>query len=241
MVQEIVLSKAITIHCGDDTSAWELLIDARMDEAIYMSSNIDKYYNHTVADAISRSIFRLMHLAASRSHCYSMPKSLTGGLSEEENVLDLFTFHSDTVCLDRRDKVYALLSLRPSVAARIRPDYSITLLELFVRLCEDIFEHGDRYGAIAMLIGYLCLENREVHEVIETFLDADSATSRKFADEERMSILHRTIDEVFLSRVEDEITDYDSDIVSLDVLRTKATEARATLKREGSIGVLPYM
>lgn len=210
-----------------------------MQELIAVDSTTD-ILDHSSAAARFASTHLVSQLIDSRSECHQMLDPLAGGARLEDSIDDLIRLHPDTVCEDRRDKVYALLSLRPSIAARIRPDYSISLLELFVQLCGDTFQHCNSYGVISTLVRHLRFDYKELHEVIETFLDADSVASRKFTDEERMEILHQTIDEVFLSRVQDDVTDSDSNIVSLDALRAKATEVQDYLEREGWLRRVVY-
>lgn len=66
-----------------------------------------------------------------------------GFASSMDHFLDLFVQYGYAECDDRRDRVYALLSLLKTLhldTHRITPDYTITIPELFVRVYETTFD-----------------------------------------------------------------------------------------------------
>ena len=221
VIQEVVSAKSIVIHCGDDTSTWEALIEARVNE----------YCLKKPSPVFHQSIIQVYTLDLIRTEYHLTPGSLTDPVDRgknEDSILVLMEMFSHTACEDRRDKLYALLSLRPATFARLRPDYTISLIELFTRVCLEIFNHGDELRVVDRLLKTLALNLSEVVEVLDTFLDANASTSRRFRLEGRAEVLCAVTDQVF--RLLD-IADLDG--AAREGVRAKAAEAQAFLEREG--------
>ena len=163
IVQELVLAKDITVQCGTSVKPWKDLIRystkfllTSKDLASVMSYKTD-FVAHIVWDDIDLdkvkgptcTAFReeltkllfLLELRASRT-VLAMSKT-TSGLrvppkyqAEIYQIAHLGIRSLGRGCVDRRDYVYALLTLdvTPELHA-FYPDYSIDEAELFIRIC----------------------------------------------------------------------------------------------------------
>ena len=132
--QELLLAKDVTIFCGDDKSSWNDLIESRFSKPANDRLSI-------VFDNVSWSVNRVFHGETPPEHCLHFFK-LARYRREGTRNLRLFNLMMDfkrTECFDRRDKVYAFLSLDEHDVkdATISPDYSVSYLKLFVMVFDQ--------------------------------------------------------------------------------------------------------
>lgn len=177
IVQEVVVAKELIIFCGDDVSDWERLIASRLspkdnDNPEGGHTNLDEtrlrhYQFAKIGHIVSLYEARAQWRKTSRMTLHDGQHDST--IIESINMLG--SYH-DTKCEDRRDKVYALLSLATPYLG-IRPDYSISMLQLFLRLCGRIA--GEDSLAFDTLFQSISLEREELISILQMLLNGPVA------------------------------------------------------------------
>ncbi|KAI3325421.1 heterokaryon incompatibility protein-domain-containing protein [Xylariaceae sp. AK1471] len=144
VVQEAVFPKKITLVYGDVTSSWEFLsevVDAW--ERTKLHDLMPSEYGKVIG-----RIIRLVKDITRNRELYRAP--LSG--NESRSLLGTLRDFSYRKATDDRDKVYALLGLFQG-RTDIRPDYSITVTEVYSATILDILKHDD--GSLRALAGDL--------------------------------------------------------------------------------------
>lgn len=121
IIQELVLARDITIHCGDQAVSWSCLraLDKK-DSWSHLDSPLD--WSSCFNDTVIRSIFE--HLFEHRE--LELRHSTLGGM---------FKLYPARKCADPRDQIYSLLSLDDVNRDRetpLRVDYDIDLCNLLL-------------------------------------------------------------------------------------------------------------
>ena len=126
VVQEIAAARSVLIQCGPDNLSWaalEKLLDPRKKEHLLFPAGHLERYKH-VADLFQNT-----------TRFDSVEYDLeTDSPLDMQDLFELVEKFRNTECQDRRDKVYALLSLL-GPGMTIEPDYTSSPAELFVRVC----------------------------------------------------------------------------------------------------------
>ena len=131
VVQEIALAKTIRVHCGNDWQDWDSLIGRRIEDRVD-TADFDGISSIEYGDERFQKLnmlFAAPHLNDLLDHVWALNnarKAKNAGLLE--TLMEWLKY--DLKCSDRRDNVYALLSLCIQQAS-IPPDYQIGIPKLF--------------------------------------------------------------------------------------------------------------
>lgn len=144
VLQEILLAKAITVHCGDDYQDWDRILRAKFEgrDRDYFDGILISMADKWRADSLNTGDQVKFRNVLWRMELYVIPwcnnlKPL--GLTETIR----WSMLLDLQCLDRRDRIYALLSLQ-SGDTTITPDYTIDAPELLLRWHKDNYISGHK-------------------------------------------------------------------------------------------------
>ena len=168
IIQEIILAKSIVVHCGADHADWDSLVrpnwpDLSFDNISLHSSKLTKAVGIDAAKRFRSNVQTLEALAHSRISYWRDRGSAIPGT----NIVFLPTAFTSNECFDRRDKIYAMLSLEPDEDFRnsIGVDYSISIEELFVRVLVALEQHWNEWLAATKLVKILDVSQREASEL----------------------------------------------------------------------------
>ncbi len=153
IIQEVVLAKDLVCHCGPDVGGWDDLLGERLDPRMResISTNATATEGHSRAPNVLARVLTMSNtlkpvsnllearvLYGSQDHQQQLPKTPHYAELREtkKSTVLLSTLAAHTRCADRRDKVYALLSIDPSkmLQNEIGVDYTITAVELYVKV-----------------------------------------------------------------------------------------------------------
>jgi hypothetical protein len=152
IIQEIVLARELLCYCGPDVASWDELLGERLDprtrEPVGMSVTATKRntrsLNVLARELTGNALKPVSNLCEARilygrhDQPQQPPKT-----QHYANIRDmprttavLSTLTRYTRCADKRDKIYAVLSIDPSEMLReeVEIDYRISAVELFVRV-----------------------------------------------------------------------------------------------------------
>jgi hypothetical protein len=204
-VQEIICVKAIIVHCGADCASWENLIRPRIyavgglqfDGISLVSSNLKKAVGLQAASQFVENAQNIENLANSRWSYWQARDTAASG----HQIVYLFPQFASNGSFDRRDKIYAMLSLEPEEAFRdaVGVDYKISVEELFARVL-GAMEHRRWNGRLAAssLVRIFAMSRREVSELL-THL----GTRTRAPSAESLSYLERYVHDGELSPFSD--------------------------------------
>ena len=132
IIQEVVLAKSLVLHCGPDTLVWERLPPCEKLETFDGIHHLLKSRSHS---GYRRGEFRLGQLQNRRRRQMTVPAWIKDNFRHSSSIVRWYTDLSNTIghlaltfsdwkCTDRRDKIYALLSLedRTPLQKSIHPD-----------------------------------------------------------------------------------------------------------------------
>jgi hypothetical protein len=205
IVQEIICVKAIIVHCGADCASWENLIRPRIyavgglqfDGISLVSSNLKKAVGLQAASQFVENAQNIENLANSRWSYWQARDTAASG----HQIVYLFPQFASNGSFDRRDKIYAMLSLEPEEAFRdaVGVDYKISVEELFARVL-GAMEHRRWNGRLAAssLVRIFAMSRREVSELL-THL----GTRTRAPSAESLSYLERYVHDGELSPFSD--------------------------------------
>lgn len=168
IVQEIILARTIVVHCGADHADWDSLVrpnwpDLSFDKISLHSSKLTKAVGIDAAKRFRSNAQTLEALAHSRISYWRDRGNAVPGT----NIVFLPTAFARNECFDRRDKIYAMLSLEPNEEFRnsIGVDYSISIEELFARVLFALEQHWNEWLAATKLIKIFDMSQREAGEL----------------------------------------------------------------------------
>lgn len=173
IVQEIICAKSIVVHCGADSAAWEDLIRPRIhavgalqfDGISLVSSKLEKAVGPEAASRFVGNAHNIENLANSRWSYWQARDTAKPG----HQITYMFPQFASNGSFDRRDKIYAMLSLEPEKAFRdaVGVDYKISVEELFARVL-GAMEHRRWNGRLAAssLVRIFNMSRREVSELL---------------------------------------------------------------------------
>jgi hypothetical protein len=168
IIQEIILARNIVVHCGADRADWDSLVrpnwpDLSFDNISLHSSKLTKAVGADAAKLFRNNVQTLEALAHSRLSYWRDRGSAVPGT----NIVFLPTAFASNECFDRRDKIYAMLSLEPDEDFRnsIGVDYSISVEELFARVLVALEQHWNEWLAVTKLIKIFDMSQREASEL----------------------------------------------------------------------------
>ncbi|KAK5467585.1 hypothetical protein LTS15_000558 [Exophiala xenobiotica] len=190
IVQETVHAKAIVVCCGGDSKDWAELIGSRIkpqdtarnDKPHKIYNRIRKSHSFTlpISHVAELQKLRLQHHKASY---LSLQRYRNFG-APNRTIIELIRSFSVTECVDKRDKVYALLSLvYPPLP--IRPDYTKSVADVYVAICRCVWgEHKKvNRGDAATAKIFLDLDVAENSELLERLLTDES---NEFSHDEKV-------------------------------------------------------
>jgi hypothetical protein len=170
IIQEIILARTIVVHCGADHANWDSLIrpnwpDLSFDKISLHSSKLTKAVGSDAAKLFRSNVQTLEALAHSRLSYWRDHGSALPGT----NIVFLATAFSSNECFDRRDKIYAMLSLETDEDFRnsIGVDYGISVEELFARVLVALEQHWNEWLAVTKLVKIFDMSQREASELLE--------------------------------------------------------------------------
>ena len=143
--------------------------------------------------------------------------------------LSILNSDQDTRCEDRRDKVYALLSLAPPIIEML-PNYSISVAELFLQLCRGIWEGGG--CALARLLQSFYLEREELAYLLQMLLDGPRAEQLCECTDDQMTMLLNSIINAGLERLDSYAGGGDFRKLGMDRMRMEARAVLGSLRNE---------
>lgn len=201
IIQELVVAKSITVHCGDSRATWQDLIYSRTQpwmDSVFDGIELDRLSVSSSGDtAISvqelanfrtrlQSITQLDCLRHQRSirgipfivqfrHAGNVSYDSSTLRSDAYDVAHINSLFPDSQCFDSRDSVYGLLALERNdeFKRKMQPDYHVDAADLFVKVCMARFSTWHAQWA-----GYLSgldpdSKKREVIETMEGKLLVD--------------------------------------------------------------------
>ena len=154
IIQEVVLAKSLTLHCGSDALRWEQLPPC---EKLETFDEMHYLLNGRLDVSYQKCEFRFRELQDSRRRQQMrVPAWKKDEYRDVSSLLRWYTDLSNTIghlamtfsawnCFDRRDKIYALISLEDLLPEQqaIEPDYSLsiedTFLSVFRQRCGDVW------------------------------------------------------------------------------------------------------
>lgn len=168
IIQEIILARTIVVHCGADHADWDSLVrpnwpDLSFDNISLHSSRLTKAVGIDAAKRFRSNVQTLEALAHLRLSYWRDRGSAAPGT----NIVFLPTAFVSNECFDRRDKIYAMLSLEPDEDFRnsIGVDYSISVEELFTRVLVALEQHWNEWLAVTKLVKIFDISQREASEL----------------------------------------------------------------------------
>jgi hypothetical protein len=173
IVQEIVCAKSIVVHCGADRAAWENVIRPRIyavgalqfDGVSLVSSKLEKAVGPEAANLFVENARNIENLANSRWSYWQARDTAKPG----HQIVYMFPQFASNGSFDRRDKIYAMLSLEPEEAFRdaVGVDYKISVWELFARVL-GAMEHRRWNGRLvaSSLVRVFNMSRQEVSELL---------------------------------------------------------------------------
>lgn len=189
VIQEIALAKVLLVHCGDDVSEWEPLFEDRVnitwldgvhrafDGVKYVSSSFRKTLPRAEFEKFDKLVTKLDDLIRVRKF-YRREAGLE---AERSNAPRLANTTSQTIWsfssserFDRRDRVYALLSLETDHEIRkaISVSYEVDVTELAAITLEALRPvKWYKDGRAGTLIQHLRLTKNEMMEVADIMID----------------------------------------------------------------------
>ena len=199
VVQEIALAKCITVHCGDDWQDWDQLTehDIDFDGKDYYFAGIDVFKEPSSETANSGS-YREVYLRTDVQDLYSLHDRMSSHRERRRTLthkakgclahtlLGWSDPHQE--CSDRRDLVYALLSLHTKQTS-VQPDYQIGMSELFLRVYKDLIEFEARNAPstyevsaelssnVVYVMTYLGLTDAELRRTLQSVLTMGRRTN----------------------------------------------------------------
>ena len=238
IVQEIACAKELIVHCGDHIGDWDHLVWSRIRAK-------DAYDNYSIDGTRVRQnqVAAIEHIALldKTRMQWQRESRLLPHMRETSNGISTFVMlvqaHQDTECEDRRDKVYALLSLGPR-GLDIHPDCSISVADLFLDMCERILDEGYWWYDLGVLFSSMSLERKELAYILEVLLDSPVEQSfrvtgregtKRFTSEQTTNLLDWTI-RYGLRRLELVTSDADHRSFGPDAIRVKAREVLHLLR-----------
>lgn len=130
VVQEVVKAKSVLVHCGDRLRDWNTLVTVNMSAKIHSQGG---YFDGVATEAGTRYLFaRLLTTTLSPFDDLMWERHSDNDLSDHL-IENMQRFCLERKCEDRRDKVYALLSIS-RISAVLEPDYALSMPELFLRV-----------------------------------------------------------------------------------------------------------
>ena len=180
IIQEIVLSKNLAMHCGDLVSSWDQL--QRLAEEMFEFECAGGYLPADGGDTLEVVYNHLCALSSVRKRkVWGFPsrpwlrtryphRAHLDDESERQAANDIpavISLSCDTHCSDPRDKVYSLLPLERngSHRAHLQPDYTISCVELYFKMLKtypDVTRDG-----VDMVRRALELEYGDILEEVE--------------------------------------------------------------------------
>jgi hypothetical protein len=173
IVQEIICAKSIVVHCGANGAAWENVIRPRIyavgalqfDGVSLVSSKLEKAVGPEAANLFVENARNIENLANSRWSYWQARDTAKPG----HQIVYMFPQFASNGSFDRRDKIYAMLSLEPEEAFRdaVGVDYKISVWELFARVL-GAMEHRRWNGRLAAssLARIFNMSRQEVSELL---------------------------------------------------------------------------
>ncbi len=175
IVQEIVLARSILLHCGNSELKWEditkLLTGSKTSELL---KHFLKWSDPLTSSDLHAGANRIRALVEHRSREQNLHNLFPDSLYLI-GIFDLVIACKETKCSDKRDKVYALLSLC-RVETEVEPDYKINIEELFVKLFaqETRLAYYD-FNQVAVSMDLYSLDG--CHKIVSSLLHGDGLPS----------------------------------------------------------------
>ena len=164
IVQEVILAKSILLHCGNSELSWE---DITKLFAGTNTSELLKHYLKWSDPEASKdfhvAVNRIRTLVERRSQEHDLRRLFPDRYAFTD-IFNLIIACKDTKCSDKRDKVYALLSLCEANTG-IEPDYRISTEEVFhsVFVRETRLSY-DEFNEVAAALGLYNLQG--CHKIV---------------------------------------------------------------------------
>ena len=151
VVQEVALARKVIVHCGNDSTSWEELIEGRIGQikssggrlGVQFRAQLLSSYHGRFDDESVVFLNSLRHdemdwmLQNSEPSIYEMMATYAG----RSSLIELAYSTRHTECADQRDRIFALLSVENSIdivstgsTPPIVPDYTMSVPELAVIL-----------------------------------------------------------------------------------------------------------
>ena len=148
IVQEVLKAKSVVVHCGDRSRDWDDLVTVNF-SVRYQSLNEDSYFDGVAVSRRSRHGYSYAVVTTDKSATYPFVSLLVVSVGRlnvmrsetscgaDRRAISLIDninrFCLNFKCQNRRDRVYALLSIS-NLPEDLRPDYTLGIPELFLRI-----------------------------------------------------------------------------------------------------------
>ena len=203
VVQEVAKAKSVVVFCGDRSRDWDDLVTVNF-SVRYQSLDKISYFDGVAVSRKSRRGYSYAVVTTDKSATYPLVSLLivsVGRLNVTRSetscgadrrpislIDNINRFCMNFKCQDRRDRVYALLSIS-SLPEDLRPDYTLGIPELFLRIyvlhysdnstdwtekgiLDKIFpfeswEYQQGFGIIERLFTAMSLSDAEICAVID--------------------------------------------------------------------------
>jgi hypothetical protein len=152
IVQEVICARTIVVHCGAHDAEWEALITPRInrtsglcfDGISLVSSKLEQSVGGEAADRFRRNVQAMERLANSRWSYWQGRREDTTALKPGHQIVYLCPSFAGSESFDRRDKIYAMLSLEREQSFRdaVGVDYKIGVEQLFGRVLGALEQEG---------------------------------------------------------------------------------------------------
>ena len=182
VVQELLIPRAVEVHCGGDSLDWNDLVSRSgilsverkvcglgRDNKVFDGPRLDP--TRSTPTEVEMAIGHIRHLCEQRRTLLPSPNGDVGDVYRwEKDLVDLVVQFKHTRCTDFRDKVYALLSLTKENGA-IRPDYSRVPADLLLTLCRARTDRRLKLSEMDQIIKGLGLDSvRDCREIVHYLL-----------------------------------------------------------------------
>ena len=191
VVQEVAKAKSVLVLCGDRSRDWDDLVTVNL-SVRYQTFDKISYFDGVAVSRKSGNGHSYTEVTTEKSATYPLASLLTrsvGGLDDIRSetsrsadrrlrslVDNINRFCSNFKCQDRRDRVYALLSIS-SLPEDLRPDYTIGIPELFLRIyvlhySDGQFDRLDGKGILDKIFPFESWEYQQGFGIIERLFTA---------------------------------------------------------------------